>query len=65
MFVVFSVRLSFFHAFSSVVMQMSGYNLQRWGTASALPNYVVNCVVLLLIVLFVLFNYIVLCIACM
>ena len=30
--------LRFFHAFSSVVMQMPGYNSQRWGTAPTLPK---------------------------
>ena len=31
-------RLRFFHAFSSVVRQMPGYNLQRQGTVRTLPN---------------------------
>jgi hypothetical protein len=30
--------LRFFHAFSSVIRQMPGYNSQRWGTARTLPN---------------------------
>jgi hypothetical protein len=41
-----------FPCFSSLVRQIPGYNLQRRGTASTLPNYVVNCVVLLLVLLF-------------
>ena len=41
-----------FRAFSSVVRQMPGYNWQRRGTVRTLTNLVVNCVVLLLIVLF-------------
>jgi hypothetical protein len=44
--------LRFFHAFSSVVRQMSGYNSQRRGTASTLPKLVFIYVVLLLFVLF-------------
>jgi hypothetical protein len=31
-------RLRFFHAFSSVVSQMPGYNSQRRGTVRTLPN---------------------------
>ena len=33
---------------------MPGYNSQRRGMARTLPDYVVNCVVLLLVVLFLL-----------
>ena len=43
--------LRFFHAFSSVVRQMPGYNSQRWGTAHTLPE-----VFVLFCVLFVLFH---------
>jgi hypothetical protein len=49
--------LRFFRAFSSVVKQMPGYNWRRRGTARTLPNYVVNCVVLVV-------NCVVLCIVC-
>jgi hypothetical protein len=48
--------LRIFHAFSSVVWQMSVvYNSQRWGTAHTLPKYliVLFCVLFVLIVLFV------------
>ena len=30
--------LRVFHAFSSVVRKMPGYNSQKWGTARTLPN---------------------------
>jgi hypothetical protein len=38
--------LRFFRAFSSVVRQMSGYNLQRLGTARTLPKLIVFVCVL-------------------
>ena len=51
--------LKFFRAFSSVVRQMPGYTLQRWGTVRTLPNqwivlsYVLFVSILLFYVLFV------------
>jgi len=49
--------LRFFHAFSSVVRQMSGYNYPRRGTARTLPN----CCVVLCVVCFVLFRVLFVC----
>jgi hypothetical protein len=52
----------FFHAFSSVVRQMPGYNSQRLGTANTLPDllfvlffFVIRVVLLLIVVFYVLF----------
>jgi hypothetical protein len=45
--------LRFFCAFSSVVRQMPGYNSQRWGTTTTLPNKLIVCV-----------DCVVLCIVC-
>jgi len=48
--------LRFFRAFSSVVRQMPGYNLQRRGTAHTLPKIIVLfCVLFVSIVLFYVF----------
>jgi hypothetical protein len=46
--------LRFIRTFSSVVRQMLGYNSQRWGTASTLPNWwiVLFCVLFVSIVSF-------------
>jgi len=58
-----SCWLRFFHAFSSVVRQMPGYNPQRRGTAHTLPNF---CVVLFIfcfdLCIFVLFSVLFVCV---
>jgi uncharacterized protein with PQ loop repeat len=41
-----AILIDVFLYFSSVVRQMPGYNSPRRGTARTLPNYIVNCVVL-------------------
>ena len=56
-------RLRFFRAFSSVVRQMPRHNAQRRGTARTLPNWVVNCVVLVVNCV-ALVNFVVLVVNC-